>query len=127
MSMQAFNIMSKIEAVDQELRSNPSLLDITFEVHPEVSFYHLAGGRAMKQNKKRRPGFEERIRLLEPLYHDAVTLALGDRKKLGSGVDDILDAFAALWTAERINRGEACSLPANPPVDSNQLPMRIVY
>jgi len=41
--------------------------------------------------------------------------------------DDILDAFAALWTAERIINRDAQSLPEEPPVDSAGLPMRIVY
>ena len=41
--------------------------------------------------------------------------------------DDILDAFTALWTAERILRGEAQSLPASPPLDNEGLPMRMMY
>jgi predicted RNase H-like nuclease len=41
--------------------------------------------------------------------------------------DDILDAFAALWTAERITSGVAVTLPENKPLDSTGLPMRIVY
>jgi predicted RNase H-like nuclease len=45
----------------------------------------------------------------------------------GVANDDILDAFAALWTAERILNGNARSLPLAPAVDSAELPMRIVY
>ena len=41
--------------------------------------------------------------------------------------DDIQDAIAALWTAHRLARGEAKSLPEHPPTDSTGLPMRIVY
>ncbi|MFL5635521.1 MAG: DUF429 domain-containing protein, partial [Gemmatimonadaceae bacterium] len=41
--------------------------------------------------------------------------------------DDILDAFAALWTAERVARGAAITLPhADPPMDSVGLPMRML-
>lgn len=40
--------------------------------------------------------------------------------------DDIFDAFAALWTAERISRGESGSLPEEPVSDSASLPMRMV-
>jgi predicted RNase H-like nuclease len=36
-------------------------------------------------------------------------------------------AFAALWTAERILRGEARSLPPEPSSDSVGLPMRMMY
>ena len=41
--------------------------------------------------------------------------------------DDILDAFAALWTAEHVVRGTAETLPhAEPPVDGAGLPMRML-
>jgi predicted RNase H-like nuclease len=40
--------------------------------------------------------------------------------------DDILDAFAALWTAERIFRGEAATVPAIPPEDRFGLRMEMV-
>jgi hypothetical protein len=40
--------------------------------------------------------------------------------------DDILDAFAALWTAERIAPGEAVTLPEVPPRDRHGLPMEMV-
>jgi len=41
--------------------------------------------------------------------------------------DDILDAFAALWTAKRIWTSNARSLLENPPTDSKGLKMEIVY
>ena len=44
-----------------------------------------------------------------------------------SAMFDILDAFAALWTAERIAAGRARTLPEQPPMDDTGLPMRIVY
>lgn len=40
--------------------------------------------------------------------------------------DDLLDAFAALWTAERIYQGKATELPDNPPTDAFGLKMAIV-
>jgi len=42
------------------------------------------------------------------------------------GDDDILDAFAALWSAERIPRGVSQSLPERPPTDRFGLRMEIV-
>ena len=36
------------------------------------------------------------------------------------------DAFAALWTAERVVNGNAVILPPRPPHDGRGLPMRIV-
>lgn len=41
--------------------------------------------------------------------------------------DDIADAFAGLWTAERIVAGAAKTLPFEPSVDSCGLPMRMVH
>jgi predicted RNase H-like nuclease len=40
---------------------------------------------------------------------------------------DINDAFAALWTADRIYRKEAVSLPAEAEIDSAGLRMGIWY
>jgi predicted RNase H-like nuclease len=41
--------------------------------------------------------------------------------------DDILDAFAALWTAERIVNRQSATLPQEPQKDSAGLPMQMVY
>jgi len=42
-------------------------------------------------------------------------------------MDDLLDAFAVLWTARRIAEGKAVTLPARPPLDSFGLRMAIAY
>jgi predicted RNase H-like nuclease len=44
----------------------------------------------------------------------------------GAQEDDLLDAFAALWTAERIHDGVAQTL-GDAHADRTGLPMRIVY
>ncbi len=44
-----------------------------------------------------------------------------------AGTNDILDAFAALWTAERILRGQAQTLPDAVVRDEVGLRMEIVY
>ena len=49
--------------------------------------------------------------------------ALPDRR---FGRDDLMDAFAALWTAERVIGGNALVVPANPPVDEFGLRMEIL-
>jgi predicted RNase H-like nuclease len=43
------------------------------------------------------------------------------------GHDDILDAFAVLWSAERIFRGRHRLPPERPPFDIWGLRMEIVY
>ncbi len=42
------------------------------------------------------------------------------------GPDDVVDAFAAEWTAERILNGQAITLPEIPDHDRFGLPMEIV-
>jgi predicted RNase H-like nuclease len=48
---------------------------------------------------------------------------LTERRRLECHADDILDAFVALWTAERISCGVAISIPAAPPLDAHGLRM----
>jgi predicted RNase H-like nuclease len=126
MSLQAWAIVPKIREVDDLLLADPSLQARVREVHPEVCFYYLAQGRPMRHSKKRRAGREERRALLEQEFGPCVELALAEARALGSGKDDMLDAFAALWTAERIARGLSVTLPASPPTDSFGLRMEIV-
>lgn len=52
--------------------------------------------------------------------------ALSERRLLGCAEDDIVDAFVALWTAERVARGDAQTLPETPPKDRYGLRMEIV-
>jgi len=82
------------------------------EVHPEVSFRAMNEGRPLRHRKKSAGGALERIELLrqEGIRLDA----------LGPGgavpLDDVLDAAAAAWSADRIARGDAKTLPDPPEV-----------
>ena len=51
---------------------------------------------------------------------------LSERQELGSTPDDVLDAFVALWTAERIAKGNHHIITSDPPKDTLGLPMRMV-
>jgi predicted RNase H-like nuclease len=42
------------------------------------------------------------------------------------GSDDLLDAFAALWSGERVVAGKEFLLPAKPPLDTCGLRMEMV-
>ncbi len=124
---QSFGIYPKIAEMDALLRRKPDLRQVVREVHPEVSFAAWAG-RPMAASKKTRAGRSARLRLVEAHFGPGVF----ERPRSGWLVkqvahDDILDAFAALWTAERIACGEADTLPAEPPVDAAGLRMEIVY
>lgn len=78
------------------------------EVHPEVSFRELAGS-PLEYGKKTYNGTMMRLKLLERAGID-IPAELGSVG--GVGLDDVLDAGAAAWTAARYVRGEARSLPA---------------
>jgi predicted RNase H-like nuclease len=125
-SRQSWGILPKIRDVDRWLRSDPSRRRWVREVHPEVSFCVWNGGRAKVHRKKIARGRAEREALVASVFGPAYWLA---RERLHRGdyaPDDLLDAFAALWTAGRIHSGAALTLPSDPPVDSLGLRMEIV-
>jgi predicted RNase H-like nuclease len=121
LSIQAFGILRKIREVDEQM--TPELQDRVHEVHPEVSFYQLAG-RAMQHNKKKPDGREERLNALSNIFPDIREKVLEGRA-LGVPYDDVIDAYAAAWTGMRIENGIAKRFPENPPVDSKKLRMEI--
>jgi len=124
-SRQAWGILSKIRSVDSWLRSDHDLHLRMREVHPEVCFLFLAG-HPMQHNKKKTQGQDERLRTLEPWFGEWLHAAVAQQRPLGCALDDLLDAFAVCWTAERIYAGQAETLPCNPPRDSFGLRMEIV-
>jgi len=84
--------------------------DRIHEVHPEVSFRAMNDGEALRQRKKAAGGALERLALLEE--HGILLGSLGETAS--APLDDVLDAAAAAWSATRIARGEASTLPAPP-------------
>ncbi len=125
LSQQAWNIVPKIKDVDAVLRADVKLQRRVREAHPEVSFQQLAG-RPLAHGKKHAEGQAERLALLRPVFGAAVEQALAERRQLASAVDDVLDAFVVLWTAERIAAGTAHTLPATPARDAAGLRMEIM-
>jgi predicted RNase H-like nuclease len=126
-SKQAWGIVGKVREVDEELRALPRLRERVREVHPEVSFQAWSGA-AMRFRKTSRRGREERRRLVDRYFGPAAYESVRDQFLVKDvGHDDILDAFAALWSAERILRGASSSLPEVPPIDRLELRMEIVY
>jgi predicted RNase H-like nuclease len=125
LSRQTWAITRKIREVDDMLCHDSELSARVREIHPEVSFYFLAGERPLQHSKKRRVGREERRKLLEPLFGERLRDALAERDRLASAEDDVLDAFVALWTAERIATGAARTIPSAPQRDKFGLRMEI--
>lgn len=141
LSIQAFHLLPKIRELDAALQTSPALVRCVSEVHPELSFAHWqAEGptpRPIFHGKKTEAGRRARRALIEDLWPGAIDAAitkLGPRSSLQEGktrriwaLDDLHDAFAALWTAERIATGNAVSYPPAPALhkDALGLPMRI--
>lgn len=98
--------------------------DCLFEVHPEVSFWALAGKTPLPHRKKSWAGQMARRSLLEAA---GVVLPdeLGDVGRVPP--DDVLDAAAAAWSAQRIAQGRAQSLPDPPQYDSRGRAVAIWY
>jgi predicted RNase H-like nuclease len=124
-SLQTWSIIPKIAELDALLRSHPVARATIREVHPELCFAKMNGDCPLAASKRKPEGRDQRIALLDSWCGDAVRRALAQRRVLGCAVDDVLDAFAALWTAERIARGQAVSIPDPPALDACGLPMAI--
>ena len=123
---QAFAILPKISEVDAALRGDPALSDVVFEVHPEFCF-RVWGDAPMQHPKKSVEGARDRAALIESVWPGAVERCSRDLANAGGWQeDDLIDAFAALWTAQRIVRGTAVQVPETPEFDSAGIPMRIL-
>jgi predicted RNase H-like nuclease len=125
LSKQAHAIMWRIREVDAILRSEPGLRSRVREIHPEVCFYAWAG-HPMQHRKRTAEGRAERLALVEEHFRGAFDAIRREIPPRQAADDDILDAFAALWTAERIVRGMATTVPAVPSEDRFGLRMEMV-
>ena len=125
-SIQTWAILPKIVEADRLLRADVARSEIVREVHPEVSFFFLNGRKPMTLAKKKAGGRAQRQAVLRRWCGEAIAHALAERVKLGCHADDIVDAFAVLWTAERIARGAAISIPAVAPLDAYGLRMEMM-
>lgn len=136
-SCQAFNILPKIKQLDDWLREKASRRHQWFEVHPELSFaWWRSEGKSPNPfilGKKTGQGFSSRLALIQqkwPGAHDAASKSLGAYSARGRkrwAQDDLLDAFAALWSAERISKKQCKKYPPSldGQIDEAGLPMQI--
>ncbi|SAL80148.1 hypothetical protein AWB71_06056 [Caballeronia peredens] len=129
-SLQAFHIRGKIAEVDHVLRTHARAPGRVFEVHPELSFMHLRmqeGGPAhgLHESKAQASGFMLRHAMLTRCFGSAIDTALSARKAAQASRDDVLDAFAVLWSARRIAAGDALRIPDAIETDAAGLAMAI--
>jgi predicted RNase H-like nuclease len=111
LARQAYALRAKLLDVDTWVRTAPMAVR---EVHPEVSFAVMAGD-PLASSKATWRGVHERRALLR---REGIELP-DDLGAAGvAGVDDVLDAAAACWSARRIATGQARSFPDPPePLD----------
>jgi predicted RNase H-like nuclease len=92
------------------------------EVHPEVSFRAMNAGRPLGYRKKSAAGALIRLELLSREGIELTNL----NEAAGAPLDDVLDAAAAAWSAQRICAGLAESLP-DPPENLDGYPVAVWY
>ena len=126
-SVQAWGIVPKIREVDAILCAEPQLQGRVREGHPEVSFWAWNRNRPMAFAKRTRAGREERVRQVRRSFRNAFESIRCLYRVSDVADDDILDALALLWTAERIECGISEGLPQKPPTDEAGLRMEIMY
>lgn len=125
---QSWGIYPKIRQLDALLRAHPELKSRIFEVDPGVSFRAWNDLEPIVEPKKTRAGADIRMALVAKHFGNEAFATIRVRyQRKDVADDDIFDAFAALWTAERIQNGTALVIPENPPTDAEGLPMRMVY
>ena len=126
--VQSWAIVPKIKDVDTVLVESTGLQDIVHEVHPELSFWAWNGQKPMTIPKKDDEGVLQRRKLVDAYFGgDEFQMIRSEHYKKEVADDDINDAFAALWTAERILKGEAQRIPDPPEIDSCGLKMEMWY
>jgi predicted RNase H-like nuclease len=107
-SRQAFEITAKIAEVDALM--TPELQSRVREGHPEITFATMQQGLPMMHRKKSAAGRAARLAALHP-YFAEIDAVVSARRPAGVAVDDLLDAYAMLWTARRVDAGVARRLP----------------
>lgn len=129
-SKQAFNLFPKIREVDALM--TPELQARVVECHPEVAFWAMNGKVPLVAPKKMksRPfpdGLALRRGLLSAQGFRTDFLERIEFPRSHAGADDLLDACATCWTANRLARNRASRFPVNPPCDDRGLRMEICY
>jgi predicted RNase H-like nuclease len=123
-SRQAYNLFPRIRAVDEIIRQTSGAADRFYEVHPELAYREMNDGYPVSQNKKTAEGKHARQKLLdEHIGHGVFDFLREQALKKQVGDDDLADALAALWVAQRITQGQARSIELDETQDAHGLRM----
>ncbi len=126
LSKQSYNLFSKIREVDRFITRDRDILENIIEGHPEISFGRVAG-EEMGYNKRSQEGFQERMEVLKKFLPGVVATVetfMGKYKRSLIARDDILDAIILALAASTHGKGYL-TVPDIPPLDSQEIPMRI--
>lgn len=125
---QAFGLYSRIREVDEVVRCDFHARRYIHEVHPELSFMAWNKGHPISESKKSPRGIRMRTKLVQSYFgKGAFTSVRETYRSSAVADDDICDAFACLWTAERIHQKTAQVIPRPPPIDALGIRMGMWY
>lgn len=126
LSKQSWNISAKIHEVNQFLVDTPPAQSILKESHPEVLFWALNHHQPMHYSKKTGLGFVERLNIISLFQSNALEIIEHTYEKYSKLLtdDDIIDALVCAVCARL---GNFATLPPNPRLDAEGLPMQMVY
>lgn len=96
LSKQSWAILPKIKEVDAALCSDPALAQRVYEVHPEICFWAMNGGKPMEFPKRSIDGHLARRALIDAHFGPGTyETARRTVSRSAAAEDDILDALAA--------------------------------
>lgn len=123
LTRQSFGLFPKLREVDGLM--TPERQRVVREVHPELCFAVMNGGRPLELSKKTPEGQVVRVGLLSAAGFDISSKSVKKLAVAGVGRVDVIDAYATCWTAARMARGEAEQLIGDPARDPRGLRMEI--
>ena len=127
-SAQAFALYPRVRDIDKIIRSNDEARGFVYEVHPELCFMAWNDGEPIQEPKKSHDGMSIRLGLVKSHFAEEAVSSVRQMHPAGQVADDdVYDAFAALWTAERIRLGIAVVIPDRLEVDAFGLQARMWY
>ena len=120
--------VEKVREVHDFIRANPRSSHVLYEVHPHLSLLELRGDDDEKKRNGRGLRFLEKLSYLCDVYpSEALYDAMTAFRPTDVSREDVLDAFAMLWSAKRIATSRAERLPSRPVYNAHGLDMAVWY
>jgi predicted RNase H-like nuclease len=100
-SQQTIGILDKVADADAYLRAHRDAQAWVIECHPEISFLRMNGDQPLAPKSKAK-GILQRLHLIERQFPGTIDAMGEDDLAESVPLADLLDAYAALWTALRV-------------------------